>query len=169
MPGYASAPEFDVARREVVAGDLSAHSRRSQALTDMARSQRDRARQDRLVSRQLRRDTIRLRWTARQLRCDRYGPVVAVWNGESPEPEESITLDAVINGLFDISVILAALYETLDDGRRDRVRAAIDRLDRIIADIRVAALARQLELREAREEVQRALLALTAKRAEGSR
>jgi hypothetical protein len=90
-------------------------------------------------------ESIMAVWRSRQLRYDRFGPVMAVYReGEAPFEESAgdRALDAVINSVFRLSLILSGISSSVSGPDRRRIRAAIEELDQLIRDIRQSAFER---------------------------
>ncbi len=136
-------------------GRLASATGQAGDLRRTAVDQRKRSARRREAVRRRRQDTIQLIWQSRRLRYDRCGPITAVWNDDGaragqPAVERlsehpfvgspgSLGIDELVNRLFEISLLLAALHNSLDGSKHGRVVEAIDRLDTLIDDVRRAA------------------------------
>ncbi len=151
-PATAAPPAPDPAR---LPERLAATRRHAGDLCQRALDQTMGAARRREAVRRRRQDTIQLIWQSRRLRYDRGGPITAMWNDDGARAGQpavdrlseppfvgspgSLGIDELVNRLFEISLLLAALHNSLDGSKHGRVVEAIDKLDRLIDDVRRAA------------------------------
>lgn len=112
---------------------------RARTLRALASRQQRQARSYRRTVAERRGDTVRAIWRSRQLRYDRHGQIVAIWNGDGPAGEDAVVLNDVINRLFGVSLSLSASLETMTGPSRAPVETGIKAMDELIRDIRSAA------------------------------
>jgi hypothetical protein len=127
----------------IVVDDASSTVAAARLCREVARSEAERARQNRQTSLRLGGRAIDLRRQMRRARFDRHGAVVAMWSSESeptPTTTSGLTLDDLVNRLFEAGLIVAGCMSTVDGAVAAKLDSVLDRLDSVIRDVRHAVL-----------------------------